>query len=257
MARRNRSRTEKHPRTSSQARAGRYELSYGEATLKFENGWWLYIDGHPSSHLVIGEPRYLAFDYMQWIAACVDTHVRAHLDPQRLRITHLGGGGCSLPRYFADVYPRSRNSVVEYDAVLAEKVREWFDIPRAPQVKIRVGEAAATTASFRPESRDVIIRDCFAGGAVPAALTEREFAHNVHRSLSADGIYIANTSGAARAERLVLDEFFAHTGIIAPAAVLKSGSARAANAVVVASDRALPDPDVLRSSIVPARCDFS
>ncbi|WKD61011.1 spermidine synthase [Corynebacterium ciconiae DSM 44920] len=245
------------PSGSTLALAGSYELSHGTAELQYDHGWWLYIDGHPSSHVKIGEPGYLAFEYMRWIAACVDKHVQAHLDPQRLRITHLGGGGCSLPRYFAHSYPRSRNTVVEYDALLAERVRQWFDIPRAPQVKIRVGEAAATVSTFRPDSRDVIIRDCFAGGTVPAPLTQPEFVEHVRGSLTEDGIYLANTSGTVHTERHVLATFFAHTGIIAPAAVLKSGSARTANAVLVASQRPLPAPDVLRSSVVPARCDFT
>lgn len=41
-----------------------------------------------------------------------------------------------MARYFADLYPTSRNTVVELDAKLAEYVRAWFDIPKAPRVKI-------------------------------------------------------------------------------------------------------------------------
>ena len=59
------------------------------------------------------------------------------LDPATLRLTHLGGGACSLARYFADVYPTSRNTVVELDRALADLVRSSFDLPRSPRVKDR------------------------------------------------------------------------------------------------------------------------
>ena len=45
-----------------------------------------------------------------------------HLDAAKLRITHLGGGACSMARYFADLYPTSRNTVVELDAKLADAI---------------------------------------------------------------------------------------------------------------------------------------
>ena len=90
----------------------------------------------------------LDFEYMRWIAAVLDSHIQTHLNPEKLRITHLGGGACSLARYCADVYPSSRNTVVELDAKLAEYVRDWFDIPKSPRVKIRVGDAGTVTRSL-------------------------------------------------------------------------------------------------------------
>ena len=153
------------------AAAGVYPISTGEAELVPDgyhaDGWLLLINGVQSSHVIVGEPRQLDFEYMRWIAAVVSSHVEEHLDATKLRITHLGGGACSMARYFADLYPTSRNTVVELDAKLAEYVRAWFDIPKAPRVKIRVGEAGAVTATFAPASRDVLIRDVFAGAPPP------------------------------------------------------------------------------------------
>ena len=57
--------------------------------------------------------------------------------------------------------------VVEIDAKLAELVRGWFDIPRAPLVRIRVGEARAVTESLSEDSRDLVIRDVFSGSTTP------------------------------------------------------------------------------------------
>lgn len=128
------------------AAAGVYPISTGEAELVPDgyhaDGWLLLINGVQSSHVIVGEPRQLDFEYMRWIAAVVSSHVAEHLDAAKLRITHLGGGACSMARYFADLYPTSRNTVVELDAKLAEYVRAWFDIPKAPRVKIReIGRA--------------------------------------------------------------------------------------------------------------------
>ena len=64
---------------------------------------------------------------------------------------------------------------MELDAKLAEYVREWFDIPKSPRVKIRVGDAGTVTRSFAPASRDVVIRDVFAVDKTPAGLTSVDF----------------------------------------------------------------------------------
>ena len=31
----------------------------------------------------------LDFEYMRWIAAVLDSHIQTHLNPEKLRITHL------------------------------------------------------------------------------------------------------------------------------------------------------------------------
>ena len=167
------SRRAEHPNKTGAA-AGVYPISTGEAELVPDgyhaDGWLLLINGVQSSHVIVGQPRMLDFEYMRWIAAVLDLHIQIHLNPEKLRITHLGGGACSLARYCADVYPNSRNTVVELDAKLAEHVRDWFDIPKSPRVKIRVGDAGTVTRSFAPASRDVVIRDVFAVDKTPVNL---------------------------------------------------------------------------------------
>ena len=80
----------------------------------------------------------------------------------KLRGLHLGGGACSLARYFHTAYPDARQVVVELDGKLAEYVRGWFDLPKAPLLRLRVGEAREVTETLTPDSRDFIIRDVFA-----------------------------------------------------------------------------------------------
>lgn len=235
-----------YPHTTGAA-AGVYPISTGEAELVPDgyhaDGWLLLINGVQSSHVIVGQPRMLDFEYMRWIAAVLDSHIQTHLNPDKLRITHLGGGACSLARYCADVYPNSRNTVVELDAKLAEYVREWFDIPKSPRVKIRVGDAGTVTRSFAPASRDVVIRDVFAVDKTPAELTSVDFVREVDHSLAPGGLYILNCGDGpsldgARAEVAALFEVFEQVCLVADAAMLKGR--RRGNIIIAASHSPLP-----------------
>ena len=239
------------------ATAGVYPISTGEAELVPDgyhaDGWLLLINGVQSSHVIVGEPRQLDFEYMRWIAAVVSSHVEEHLDAAKLRITHLGGGACSMARYFADLYPTSRNTVVELDAKLAEYVRAWFDIPKAPRVKIRVGEAGAVTATFAPASRDVLIRDVFAGDTTPEALTTVEFTRTVAESLAPGGLYILNCGDGpaltgARAEASALLEVFEYVCIVADSAMLKGR--RRGNVIIAGSHAPLPEAGSVQAAAI-------
>lgn len=243
--------------------AGEYEGASGPLTLEPDpytaDGWVIYVNGVPSSHIVIGEPRELAFEYMRWIASAVQAQVAAvPLDPASLRVTHLGGGACTMARYVADVYPDSRNTVVELDGKLAELVREQFDIPRAPRVKIRVGDARTVAASFTPASRDVVIRDVFAGAVTPETFTTVEFFTDCRRGLASDGLYVANCGDhsdlrGAKAELSGMAEVWRHLAVIADPPMLKGR--RYGNIILLGSDVAIAEPPVreLLGGGVPAQ----
>jgi spermidine synthase len=230
--------------------AGIYEGDYGPVELEQDpysaDGWLVSVNGVPSSHIVIGEPRELVFEYMRWIAVAVEAHVRDHLDPGSLRLTHLGGGACTLARYFADVYPDSRNTVVELDGSLAVLARKWFDIPRSPRVKIRVDDARDVAEGFTPASRDIIVRDAFAGAVTPAPLTTVEFFAHCRRGLAPGGIYVANCGDhhdlrGAKAELAGMAEVWEHVAVIADPPMLKGR--RYGNIVLIASDAELLTDD--------------
>ncbi|MHC5558909.1 spermidine synthase [Kocuria sp. U4B] len=227
--------------------AGTYEISTGTAELvpdEYAPGSWvLHVNGVPSSHVDPEHPERLDFEYMRWIAALVDAHVAAHLDPAALRVLHLGGGACSLARFFAHAHPAARQVVVELDGRLAELVRTWFDLPRAPLLRIRVGEARAVTESLTPATRDVVVRDVFAGAVTPEPLTTVEFVRHVERVLAPGGLYVLNCGdtrdlAGARAELAALSAVFEHVAAVADPAMLKGR--RYGNIVLGASHAALP-----------------
>lgn len=245
--------------------AGEYEGSSGPLVLEPDpyvpDGWVLYVNGVPSSHVVVGAPRELAFEYMRWIASAAGARVDApgtDLDPKKLRITHLGGGACTMARYFADRYPGSRNTVVELDGKLAELVREQFDIPRAPRVKIRVADARLVADSFTPASRDIIVRDVFAGAVTPENLTTVEFFVHCHRGLASGGLYVANCGDhsdlrGAKAELAGMAEVWRYLAVIADPPMLKGR--RYGNIILLGSDAEIVEPPVreLLGGAVPAQ----
>ncbi|MDT9408685.1 spermidine synthase [Corynebacterium rouxii] len=225
---------------------GVYPTSTGEVELRADSflphAFEVYVNGVPSSHIA-QDPEQLEYEYMRWIAAIVDWFVAAHSNPQKLRVTHLGGGACTLARYFCHRFPDARNTVVELDATLATLVREWFDLPRSPQLKIRVGDAWDVTQTFVPSSRDVIIRDVFAGSTTPERLTTVNFFERCHQALSPGGLYVANCGDhrdlhIAKAEIQGLREVFRHVACIADPAMLKGR--RYGNIILIATDSELP-----------------
>ena len=82
---------------------GVYYIDTGDCELVADpdnsNGWLLKINGVMSSHIDVAEPLFLDFEYMRWIAALVESKWPPASKP-KLRALHLGGGACSLARYF-------------------------------------------------------------------------------------------------------------------------------------------------------------
>ncbi|WP_457972736.1 spermidine synthase [Arthrobacter sp. D1-17] len=226
---------------------GVYYIDTGDCELIADQdnstGWLLRINGVMSSHIDLADPLFLDFEYMRWIAALVESRWPPE-SRAKLRGLHLGGGACSLARYFSAAYPDARQVVVELDGKLAEYVRGWFDLPKAPLLRIRVGEARAVTETLTPDTRDFIIRDVFAGARTPRSLTTSEFTKHVKRVLAPGGVYVMNSGDGpdlknAREDAATLAVSFKHTVIIADPAMLKGR--RYGNMVMAGSDLPFDD----------------
>ncbi|GAC78734.1 spermidine synthase [Gordonia malaquae] len=240
--------------------AGVFDISTGTAELvhSIDGGWLLSINGAQSSHIDPDRPEQLDFEYMRQAAAAIADRYREPSTP--LRVLHLGGAACALPRSLAQRYPQSRHVAVEIDAELARLAREWFDLPRAPRLRIRVGDARDVTESLLPQTRDVVMRDAFSGSLTPEHLTTVEFTQAVQKVLVPGGLYIANCGdrrdlNSVRSEVSTIGEVFENIALISDPAMFKGR--RSGNIVVVASDGAVPDSAdlerTLRSDPEPAR----
>jgi len=91
-------------------------------------------------------------------------------------------------------------SAVEIDEVLAARVRTWFDLPRSPRLRIRVGDAAEVVEGLRPGQWDVIVRDVFNGGSVPASCRSGAFMASCLEALAPGGLLLVNTSSVPRSQ---------------------------------------------------------
>lgn len=241
--------------------AGAYKIDTGTAELIPDgdnpSGWLLKINGVQSSHIDLSDPLRLEFEYMRWMARLIESSWEPGA---KIRVLHLGGGACSMARYLAAAYTGARQVVVEIDGRLAELVRGWFDIPRAPLVRIRVGEARQVTQTLTSDSRDLIIRDVFAGHLTPSPLTTREFTEHAHRVLAADGMYLVNCGDTpdlvrARREIATIGSVFRYVAVIADPPMLKGR--RYGNVLIAGSDVPLGEnPKLVRTLLggaVPAQ----
>ncbi|HJB12030.1 MAG TPA: fused MFS/spermidine synthase [Candidatus Brachybacterium merdavium] len=235
-------------------------ISTGYARLSRENDGSVLLDinGMPSSHLH-PDPEFLVFEYMRWMQLVIELQLAAgDVRSSAPQLAHLGGGGCSLPRALAAAHPDSRQIVVELDALLAEQVRPWFDLPRSPQLRLRVDDALGALSAWRADRFDVLVRDVFSGSVTPPELLTVDAARQVARVLREDGLYLANCaappgSGMLADEVATLCTVFEHVGVIAEPAHL-SGKRRG-NCVLLASAHPLPEgvDRVLRSDPVSVR----
>ena len=236
-------------RNATDSILGTYPIDTGEAEIEADpygaSRYILKVNGVPSSHVDLEDPSYLDFEYMRWMEPVFQFGFPAsEFDgrARKLRVLHLGGGGCSMARWVAASYENARQVVVELDAKLAELVRTRFEVPRAPLVRLRVGDAAQVLPTLSENSRDVIIRDVFAGSRTPRELTTLDYARQAQRVLDAGGVYLMNCGdtadlATARAEAATLMEVFEHVALIADPPMLKGR--RYGNIVFLASDEPL------------------
>ncbi|WP_315095787.1 fused MFS/spermidine synthase [uncultured Cellulomonas sp.] len=207
------------------------------------DGVTVLVNGVPSSHLDLVDPTRLVFEYMQQMAAVIERvgDVGGPLD-----VVHLGAAGCALARAVDALRPGSHQLAVELDTALPELVRGWFDLPRAPALRIRAGDAREQLTSLADSAADVVVRDVFAGDLTPDHVRTREMVAQVVRVLRPGGVYLVNCAdrpplAGARAEGATLREAFTDVAVIAEPGLLRGRGY--GNVVLVATD----DPDLLGS----------
>jgi SAM-dependent methyltransferase len=204
------------------------------------NAVTVLVNGAPSSYVDLDDPGLLTFEYMQEMAAVVET-----LPAGPLRVVHLGAAGCSLARWVEHERPGSEQVAVDLDARLLELVRTWFALPRAPRLRLRPGDARAVLETLRDGWADVVVRDVFAPDTTPAHLTTVEFLADVWRVLRPGGLYLANCADRpplplARAEAATLEAAGADDVVVVSEPALLRGR-RYGNLVLAARRPADPD----------------
>lgn len=226
--------------------AGRWPVAFGEAEQlqdqDREDSWLLSVGGVAQSYVDRADPTHLEFDYVRLMGDVVDA-----LPPGPLTAVHLGGGGCTLPRYVAATRPGSRQLVVEADAALAQLVRMSFG---TSGFRLRVGDARTELPALRQGESDLVVADVFESALMPVHVTTLEWVHEVRRLLRPGGAYVVNVADGrplafARAQVATLLAAFPHVLLLADPSVLRGR--RFANLVLAASDAPLPEQALVRT----------
>jgi spermidine synthase len=225
---------------------GRWPVAFGQAELlqdlDAEDGWLLSVDGVAQSYVDRTDPTHLEFDYVRLMGDVVDV-----LPDGPVSAVHLGGGGCTLPRYVAATRPGSRQLVVEADAPLAELVRRSFG---TSGFRLRVGDARSELPQLRQGESDLVVADVFESSLMPVHVTTLEWVHAVQRLLRPAGVYVVNIADGrplafARAQVATLLAAFPHVVLLADPSVLRGR--RFANLVLAASQAPLPEEALVRT----------
>ncbi|MFI5804936.1 spermidine synthase [Streptomyces sp. NPDC051561] len=224
-----------------------------------DRAWLLTVDGAPQSYVDLDEPTYLEFEYARRLAHVVDS---AAAPGEPLDVTHLGGGGLSLPRYVAATRPGSRQDVIEADRGLLTLVTEHLPLPDGGRgITVHGADGRAWLEAAPDDSADVLIADVFGGSRVPAAFTSIGYVRAAARVLRPGGIYAANLADGTpfdflRSQLATFRGEFAELALIAEPGVLRGR--RFGNAVLVASQHPLDTAALARrtaSDAFPARVE--
>jgi spermidine synthase len=150
----------------------------------------LILDRLVHSHVIIGEPTILKYDYLKIFEEIVRYFTRENQAP---RVLHLGGGGYSFPRYMEAIYPESLNEVVEIDPAVTRVAYEELGLE--PETSIKTYNQDARTFLIqrdRSTKYDIVVGDVFNDRSTPYHLTTLEFDRLVRTNMAPDGIYLVN-----------------------------------------------------------------
>ncbi|MGW7053898.1 spermidine synthase [Streptomyces sp. NPDC054887] len=202
--------------------------------------WTLLIDGAPQSHVDLDDPSHLDFAYQRRLGHVIDLTAP---QGQPLHVLHLGGGAFTLARYVAATRPRSTQQIVELDAALVQLVRRELPLDAQARVRVRSLDARAGLGKVPDGWADLVVADVFGGARTPGHLTSAEFLADVRRALRPGGCYAANLADGPplaylRGQIATAGAVWPELALAADPAVLRGR--RFGNAVLLASDRALP-----------------
>jgi SAM-dependent methyltransferase len=154
-----------------------------------DGSFLLRMDGHDQSHVDLGDPTRLVFDYVRRIGDVLDSWGGPG---EPMRVLHIGGAGMTLPRYVAHTRPRSAQVVLEPVAELTALVRRELPLPQRSGIKVRPVDGREGLTAFRDGSLDLVVVDAFVEGRVPGNLVTLEATASYARVLAPGGQLLLN-----------------------------------------------------------------
>ncbi len=219
---------------------------------------------HRLSVVEDADTRYLRFDNSlqsaMYVAAPFRTrfrytdlfHLGVAYNPAARDVLYVGlGAGSSEKRLWRD-FPQVRIHAVELDPVVVDVAYRWFHLPRDGRLTVEVGDGRRFLAA--DERRwDVIVIDAFFADAIPFHLVTHEFLELARERLAPGGVVVTNVIGAVSGpgSKLFRSVYRTYRGVFPSLVVHPSilpgegGGDTFRNLILVASDKALPEPDAL------------
>lgn len=113
--------------------------------------------------------------------------------PKNQNILMLGGGAFTIPNYLA-MRTSSTIDVVEIDPELLAISKQYFNYQEHRNVKI-INQDARAFLNTNHQKYDVILVDVYSDVSVPFSLATTEYAEQLKKSLSDEGIVVVNQIG--------------------------------------------------------------
>ena len=108
-------------------------------------------------------------------------------------ILFIGGGGYTFPRFIEATYPNAGIDVIEIDPAVTRVSREYLGLSRTSRIRTFNEDARWFVMNQRGEGGyDFIFEDAFNDLSIPYHLTTREFAVQLRRLLTKDGLLVTN-----------------------------------------------------------------
>lgn len=150
----------------------------------------LVLDDLIHGSIDLDDAATLRLRYLRTMDAVVEGAIPA---PQPLTALHIGGGAFALPRHFAAERPATTSRVLELDPAIVRINREILGLTLdEPDLSIRVGDARVSLRDEPAGRYDLVISDVFAARAVAWHLVTREAIGEIRRTMTPDGLYVAN-----------------------------------------------------------------
>ena len=139
----------------------------------------------PQSKVKVGDPDHIEFSYakvmVSGLALCPE--------PKRVLVVGLGGG--TIPSFLHKHYPQTQIDVVDIDPVVVEVAKQFFGFSEDATLKAHVQDGRQFIEE-RLNAYDVIFLDAFDSKDIPYHLVTREFLEAVRRSITAQGVVLAD-----------------------------------------------------------------
>lgn len=117
------------------------------------------------------------------------------LNPQPKKILIIGLGAGVLSRSLAYLHPQAEITNVEYDPMIAEVAKTYFQFTPTQQQRIVIEEGRQFVEKAAQENQhyDLIMLDAFDSHYIPLNLMTQEFLQSVKSLLTPEGVLAANT----------------------------------------------------------------